>query len=46
MQNRFRRESGRWMTEVDIMPERVRAIGEAITRNNSDDINKIKISFW
>jgi ABC transporter substrate binding protein (PQQ-dependent alcohol dehydrogenase system) len=43
MQNRFRRESGRWMTEVDYHAwTAVRAIGEAITRNNSDDINKIK----
>ena len=33
MQNRFRRESGRWMTEVDYHAwTAVRALGEAITR--------------
>ncbi len=43
MQNRFRRESGRWMTEVDYHAwTAVRAIGEAITRTKSNDISKIK----
>ena len=43
MQNRFRRESGRWMTEVDYHAwTAVRSIGEAITRTNSNDISKIK----
>ena len=41
MQNRFRRESGRWMTEVDYHAwTNVRSIGEAITRTNSNDILK------
>mgnify|MGYP001320645199 CR=1 FL=1 len=43
MQNRFRRESGRWMTEVDYHAwTAVRSIGEAITRINSNDVSKIK----
>ncbi len=43
MQNRFRRESGRWMTEVDYHAwTAVRAIGEAVTRTNSNKINEIK----
>ncbi len=43
MQNRFRRESGRWMTEVDYHAwTAVRSIGEAVTRTNSNDVNKIK----
>ena len=43
MQNRFRRESGRWMTEVDYHAwTAVRSIGEAITRTNSNDVSKIK----
>ena len=43
MQNRFRRESGRWMTEVDYHAwTAVSSIGEAITRTNSNDISKIK----
>lgn len=43
MQNRFRRESGRWMTEVDYHAWiAARSLGEAITRTNSDDVNIIK----
>ena len=43
MQNRFRRESGRWMTEVDYHAwTAVRSIGEAITRINSNDVNDVK----
>ncbi len=43
MQNRFRRESGRWMTEVDYHSwTAVRAIGEAITRIQSNDIKDIQ----
>lgn len=43
MQNRFRRESGRWMTPVDYAAwVGVRAIGEAVTRTSSNDINIIK----
>jgi len=43
MQNRFRRESGRWMTEVDYHAwTAVRSIGEAITRTNSNDVSIIK----
>ena len=48
MQNRFRRKSGRWMTEVDYSAwVGVRAIGEAISRikNNSVlDIRKYLLS--
>ena len=43
MQNRFRRESGRWMTEVDYHAwTAVRAIGETITRIQSNDVKKYK----
>ena len=43
MQNRFRRESGRWMTEVDYHSwTAVRAIGESVTRINSNDINEVQ----
>ncbi len=43
MQNRFRRESGRWMTEVDYHSwTAVRAIGESITRIKSNDVNKVQ----
>ncbi len=43
MQNRFRRESGRWMTEVDYHSwTAVRAIGESITRTQSNDVKKIQ----
>ena len=43
MQNRFRRESGRWMTEVDYHSwTAVRAIGESITRTQSNDVKKYK----
>ena len=43
MQNRFRRESGRWMTEVDYHAwTAVRALGEAITRTQSNDIKKVQ----
>ena len=44
MQNRFRRESGRWMTEIDYHAwTAVRTIGETVTRiqnNNIEDIIK------
>ena len=41
MQNRFRRESGRWMTEVDYHAWiGVRAIGESITRTQTNDVNE------
>ena len=43
MQNRFRRESGRWMTEVDYHAwTAVRALGESITRSNSNKIKDIQ----
>ena len=43
MQNRFRRESGRWMTEVDYHAwTAVRALGESITRSNSNKIKDIR----
>ena len=43
MQNRFRRESGRWMTEVDYHAwTAVRALGETITRTQSNDIKKVQ----
>ncbi len=43
MQNRFRRESGRWMTEVDYHAwTAVRSLGEAITRAGSNEINEVK----
>ena len=43
MQNRFRRESGRWMTEVDYHSwTAVRALGETITRIQSNDIKDIQ----
>ena len=43
MQNRFRRESGRWMTEVDYHSwTAVRAIGESVTRTNSNDVNEVQ----
>ena len=43
MQNRFRRESGRWMTEVDYHSwTAVRALGEAITRSQSNDVKDVQ----
>ena len=43
MQNRFRRESGRWMTEVDYHAwTAVRSIGEAITRTSSNDVKDVR----
>ena len=43
MQNRFRRESGRWMTEVDYHAwTAVRSIGEAITRTQSNEVKDIQ----
>ena len=43
MQNRFRRESGRWMTEVDYHAwTALRAIGETITRIKSNDVNEVQ----
>ena len=43
MQNRFRRESGRWMTEVDYHAwTAVRALGETITRTQSTDVNEVQ----
>jgi len=43
MQNRFRRESGRWMTEVDYHAwTAVRAIGESISRTQTNDVKKIQ----
>jgi ABC transporter substrate binding protein (PQQ-dependent alcohol dehydrogenase system) len=43
MQNRFRRESGRWMTEVDYHAwTAVRAIGEAVTRIQTNDVKKVQ----
>ena len=43
MQNRFRRESGRWMTEVDYHAwTAIRALGETITRIQSNDVKKVQ----
>tara|TARA_A100001234_G_scaffold106255_1_gene93384 strand:- start:300 stop:1121 length:822 start_codon:yes stop_codon:yes gene_type:complete len=43
MQNRFRRESGRWMTEVDYHAwTAVRAIGETITRIQTNDVEEVQ----
>ncbi len=43
MQNRFRRESGRWMTEVDYHAwTAVRAIGETISRTKNNDVKEIQ----
>ena len=43
MQNRFRRESGRWMTEVDYHAwTAVRSIGEAITRTSSNNVKEVR----
>ena len=43
MQNRFRRESGRWMTEVDYHAWiGVRAIGESITRTQTNDVKEVQ----
>ncbi len=43
MQNRFRRESGRWMTEIDYHAwTAVRSIGEAITRVNSNNVDDVR----
>ena len=43
MQNRFRRESGRWMTEVDYHAwTAVRALGETITRTQNNDVKKVQ----
>ena len=43
MQNRFRRESGRWMTEVDYHAwTAVRAIGESITRIQTNDVGEVQ----
>ena len=43
MQNRFRRESGRWMTEVDYHAwTAVRAIGESITRIQNNNVKEVQ----
>lgn len=43
IQNRFRRESGRWMTEVDYQSWiAVRVIGESITRINNNDLEMVR----
>jgi ABC transporter substrate binding protein (PQQ-dependent alcohol dehydrogenase system) len=43
MQNRFRRESGRWMTPVDYQSwAAVRSIGEAITRAQTNEVQEVK----
>ena len=43
MQNRFRRESGRWMTSVDYFAwVAVRSIGEVVSRIKSNDLKKVK----
>ena len=43
MQNRFRRESGRWMTEVDYHAwTAVRALGETVTRTQSNEIKIVQ----
>ena len=43
MQNRFRREAGRWMTSVDYAAWiAVRSVGEAVTRAKSTDFAKVK----
>ena len=43
IQNGFRRESGRWMTEVDYHAwTAVRALGEAITRVQNNDIQDVQ----
>jgi ABC transporter substrate binding protein (PQQ-dependent alcohol dehydrogenase system) len=43
IQNRFREEAGRWMQEQDYGAYlAVRSIGEAVTRNQSLDVNSIK----
>ena len=43
MQNRFRRESGRWMTEVDYHAwTAVRALGETITRTQTNDVEEVQ----
>ena len=43
MQNRFRRISGRWMTEIDYFSwVGVRVIGEAITRIGNNNVEEIK----
>ena len=42
MQNRFRRESGRWMTEIDYHAwTAVRSIGEAVTRIQKNGVEDI-----
>ena len=43
MQNRFRRKSGRWMTEVDYAAwVAFRVIGEAVTRIKTNDLEKLR----
>ena len=43
MQNRFRRESQRWMTPIDYSAwVAVRSIGEAVTRTGTNDVKEIK----
>ncbi len=43
MQNRFRREAGRWMTSVDYAAWiAVRSVGEAVTRAKSTDFAQVK----
>ena len=43
MQNRFRRTSGRWMTEVDYAAwVAFRVLGDAVTRTKTNDLEKIK----
>lgn len=42
MQNRFRREVGRWMTSIDYAAwVAVRSVGESVTQVNSTDFDKI-----
>lgn len=43
IQNRFKEQAGRWMEEQDYAAYlAVRAIGEAATRTQSNDVNKLK----
>ncbi|MDD5580884.1 MAG: ABC transporter substrate-binding protein [Methylobacter sp.] len=43
IQSRFKERAGRWMEEQDYAAYlAVRAIGEAVTRTRSDDVNRVK----
>ena len=43
MQNRFRRDAGRWMTPVDYNAwVGLRSLGEAVTRLGTNDLNEVK----